>query len=78
MDFLQAANSASTKASLQNNLQPFLNFSGLPFNTSDPVYNLFPSGCKLLERQKARTVIAYSGNTDITDKVARDIMLIRK
>lgn len=72
-DYLHATNSSSAQSTLYSNLQPFMNFSGLPSNTTDPVYNFFPEGCVKGDFDDARTIIAFSGNSNLTDSVVRDI-----
>lgn len=73
VDYLHAVNSTTAKASLASNLQPFVNFSSIMPNTTDPVFSFFPAGCKQADIDDARTIIAYSGNSNLTEAVIRDI-----
>ena len=67
MDHLHAANTTAAAANFSRNLQPFLNFSGIQQIANDPVYNFFPMGCKENDNDDARTIIAFSGNSNLTD-----------
>ena len=70
MDHLHAANTTAAATNLSRNLQPFLNFSGIQQIANDPLKSTiiaFPMGCKENDNDDARTIIAFSGNSNLTD-----------
>ncbi len=45
LDHLHAANTTASTLAFRSNVEAFANFSNITFDTRNPAFNLFPTGC---------------------------------